>query len=424
MREIPHYIKKPLEEILIQQHNITPNKVNFYTKWLKYYIDFCIKYSHKLLDDTSPALFIEKLKSKKARVYQRENAKWILQLFFHHFMHLKKKKTLKSQLNEEPTSSPRDWFSAGEKLNQELYIRKFSPSTIKTYKFWANKFRYFMRQKPISSITSKDAKAFLTHLAEKQKVSVSTQNQAFNALLFLFTNVLAIAYNDLKDTPRAKVRRHIPLALSKEETRQVLESIPEKQKLKFNLVYGCGLRVSELTNLRMQDVDLASNKIYIRNSKNNKDRTLEIPLKIKDSLIHHMDMVRQQWKEDKKKSFDGVDLPDALSKKYPKAPKQLPWQWLFSGKSLSLTSSGLKKRFPLHPTSLQKIFKRTYEGLEFTKRASLHTLRHSYATHLLQSGVDIRTLQELLGHANLETTMIYTHTLQQMNQKTMSPLDM
>lgn len=424
IRPIPEYILKPLDDLLLRRYRLEQANLRNYTKWLNYYIDFCVKYKFRILNHESIQPFLDKLKKKRVRISQRDNALWIIEIFFNHFSHLKTQTEI-SEAKAETTREDCSWRSTFAAMESELHLRKLASSTIKNYLSWVRKFKTYLKEKTPNDIDSEDARSYLVYLAKVQNVAASTQNQAFNALLFLYANVLLIPYDGLANTPRARERKHIPLALSKQEVSRLLDTFQPKQQLKFKLIYGCGLRVSELLNLRLQDVDIEHQTLFIRNSKNNKDRTLALPQSISTGIIEQIEQMTKQWEKDCENDFDGVPLPNLQGKKNAMAGKQLSWQWLFSGRSLVINPVGNKiMRFPLHVSSIQKLFKTTYHKLNLTKRASVHTLRHSYATHLLQSGVDIRSLQELMGHARVETTMIYTHTLQQMNQKICSPLDL
>jgi integron integrase len=279
--------------------------------------------------------------------------------------------------------------------------------------------------KKVAEINKDDVQNFLSRLAVEKNVAASTQNQAFSALLFFFRHVLGRDLDDLNDTVRATKTRKLPVVLSKGEIQKIFSFLSGQYLLMARLIYGCGLRVQECLSLRVKDLDFEQSSLTVRSGKGDKDRMTVLPESIKNELLAHLAMVEKIFRRDA--AYDrsgGVWLPRALGRKYPNAAKEWGWFWLFPASKVSVDPrTGEKQRHHLHVTSLQRQFKKAVRLTEIPKNASVHSLRHSFATHLLERGYDIRTIQELLGHANLQTTMIYTHVAGKNILGVTSPLD-
>ncbi|MEP9410653.1 MAG: integron integrase [Candidatus Brocadia sp.] len=309
--------------------------------------------------------------------------------------------------------------------SEVLRLRHRSYSTEKSYIAWLRSFRGFVHDKKPSQLTSKDIQDFLSSLAVDRKVSASTQNQALNALIFVYRHVLEkeIGEDEL-NAVRAIYKRRLPVVLTLKEVHAIFDRLSGVQRIMAMLTYGCGLRLQECLSLRIKDIDLEQNIVIVRSGKGDKDRRTILPESLKDDLITHISEVRGLYDQDRGKGIHGVYLPGALEKKYPNAGKEWGWFWLFPSKSLSVDPrTHTVRRHHMHPASLQKAFKVAVAKAGITKQASVHTLRHSFATHLLENGYDIRTVQELLGHRNLQTTMIYTHVATKNILGVRSPLD-
>jgi integron integrase len=269
-----------------------------------------------------------------------------------------------------------------------------------------------------------EIEAFLTHLAVDHKVSASTQNQAFNALLFLYRHVLRKDLSDSIDSIRAKRPKRVPTVMSPEEVTRVINAMDGTCQLMARLLYGTGLRLMELLRLRLKDVDFARKEIVVRDGKGGKDRFTVLPQSAKPALMQHLNRVKLLHHADLAKGYGSVFLPDALAKKYPYAARDQGWQFLFPSRKLSADPrSGEIRRHHVHESTLQKAVRDAARMAGIHKPIGCHTFRHSFATHLLEGGYDIRTVQELLGHKDVSTTMIYTHVLNRGGMGVRSPLD-
>jgi integron integrase len=265
---------------------------------------------------------------------------------------------------------------------------------------------------------------FLTALAVEGRVAASTQNQALNALLFLYRSVLEQDLPWLDEVIRAQRPVHLPVVLTGDEVRRVLARLEGPSRLIVLLLYGAGLRLLEAAQLRVKDVDVATNQIVIRNGKGAKDRLTMLPVVAKAAVLEQLDVVRHQHRADLGRGAGWVALPDALARKYPNAGRELGWQWVFPATRHYVDRvTGQRRRHHLHESVIQRAVKKALREAGITKLASCHTFRHSFATHLLEDGHDIRTVQELLGHRDVSTTMIYTHVLNRGPAAVRSPAD-
>ena len=266
--------------------------------------------------------------------------------------------------------------------------------------------------------------AFLTHLAVKEEVSASTQNQALSALLFLYRHVLGRTIGDLGEVIRARRPQRLPVVLTREEVKAVLTHLRNDKWLMASLMYGAGLRLMECLRLRVQDIDFERSEITVRDGKGAKDRRTMLPESLKRPLQEHLKTVRAIHDQDLADGWGRVQMPDALDRKYPTAPADWRWQWVFPQESRwRNTSTGAEGRHHIDESLVQRAVKDAVGSAGIVKRATCHTFRHSFATHLLEAGYDIRTVQELLGHQDVRTTMIYTHVLNRGGKGVRSPAD-
>ncbi|MEJ2690421.1 MAG: integron integrase [Deltaproteobacteria bacterium] len=303
-------------------------------------------------------------------------------------------------------------------------MRHRSLSTEKTYISWLRHFRHFLQNDDPNQVTSAQVRDFMTYLAVERKVAKSTQNQAFNAMVFLFRHVLEQQLAEIAGAVRSSRPRRLPVVLTKQEVSRLFDHLQGKHLLMARLIYGCGLRLKECLSLRIKDLDFESGALWVRAGKGDKDRLTVLPSSLYLDLRAQLDRARTFFEQDRTADLAGVWLPHALERKYPNAGKEWPWQWLFPSSKTSVDPrSGLIRRFHVSTTNLQKQVKKAVLEAGIAKNATVHTLRHSFATHLLESGYDIRTIQELLGHSNVQTTMIYTHVASKNSLGVKSPLD-
>lgn len=294
------------------------------------------------------------------------------------------------------------WQPLEEKMRKALRLRHRSLSTEKTYLLWLRNFKNFVGYKDPCQLEGRDLQDFLSKLAIERKVAPSTQNQALNAIVFFYRHVLNKNIEQELSLVRAKQKRRLPVVLTLREIQNIFEQMSGVTRLMAQLIYGAGLRLKECLQLRIKDIDLETGVIIVRSGKGDKDRRTILPESLKDPLIKHISDIRPLYEEGRQNGIPEVWLPDALDGKYPNAGKEWGWFWLFPSKTLSVDPrNNTIRRHHVHQASLQKAFKLAAAKAGITKQASIHSLRHSFATHLLEKGCDIKTIQELLGHRNL-----------------------
>lgn len=456
----------------LKDSTVPPNLQAFYLKWLRYYLDFCEKYhfAHEL--GTSLRHFLVKLETKKQTPAQQRQAGHAVSLYY---------ELLQSQAPIEVARSPQRTMTSGDSpgasrhslepssrieplpkvpgrslqpgierprsfvpsqralnlrqgvawgeeyasLAAEIKLRHYSPKTLRAYTQWVRHYQTFTRSEDPKALTAEHVKHFLTSLAVDQKVSASTQNQAFNALLFFHRHVLKKDFGKVEGVVRAKRKPYIPVVLSRDEIETTLKHLAPPFDLVVKLLYGCGLRLFECLQLRIQCFNFHAEVLTVHDGKGGKDRTVPLPKTILPELRAHLELLKDLHRRDLDRGYSGVFLIHALEKKYPNAAKEFIWQWFFPAVQLTrVPSTGELRRYHLHETLVQKAIKQAVGKARITKRATAHTFRHSFASHLLQANVDIRTIQELLGHSDVRTTMIYTHTVKSVTLKeAKSPLD-
>ena len=311
-----------------------------------------------------------------------------------------------------------------DQLRQQIRVKNYSIRTETVYAEWVKRYIRFHHYRHPSEMGVVEIEAFLTHLAVMRDVSASTQNQALAALLFLYKDVLKLELPRLQDVVRAKKPRHLPVVLTREEVEVLLAQMQGVQWLVANVLYGSGLRLLEALRLRVKDVDFTRCEIVVRDGKGQKDRVTMLPKRVSEPLQAYLEKVQRLHREDLAEGFGEANLPFALARKYPGAAREWGWQFVFPSVNRSRDPRGQGIfRHHLHEKTIQRAVREAARRAGLIKHATPHSLRHSFATHLLEAGQDIRTVQELLGHSDVKTTMIYTHVLNRGGLAVLSPLD-
>lgn len=311
-----------------------------------------------------------------------------------------------------------------DQVRDAIRVKHYSLRTEHSYLQWVRQFVGYHKRHP-GALGETEVRDFLTHLARDRRVSASTQNQAFSAILFLFREVLKKDIGELQGVERAQNRDRIPLVLSREEVRAVLSHLQGTPRVMADLLYGSGLRLMECVRLRVKDIDIPRRQLIVREGKGGDDRATLLPQAVIAPLQRQLEYAKALHQQDLRDGYGEVYLPLALERKYPHAETEWGWQYVFPSKQRSVDPrSGKVRRHHLDEKVLQRAMKEAVRAAGLTKPASCHTLRHSFATHLLEAGYDIRTVQELLGHKDVQTTMIYTHVLAHGPKGVRSPLDM
>ena len=323
-------------------------------------------------------------------------------------------------LEKTPSKPPR----LLDRVRDEIRARHYSLRTEQTYLHWIKRYILFHGKRHPRDMGAPEVGAFLSSLAVDRNVAAATQNLALSAVLFLYREVLGIDLPWLKDVVRAKKPQRLPTVLTRVETQKLLAELEGTSGLVVRLLYGTGMRLMEGLRLRVKDLDLERRQVTVRGGKGGKDRVTVLPDALVDSLREHLGARRALFEDDRRQKRADVWLPDALSVKFPNAAREWGWQYVFVSKSISIDPrSGAERRHHLDENTIQRQVKRAAQAAGIHKNASPHVLRHSFATHLLESGYDIRTVQELLGHSDVSTTMIYTHVLNRGSRGVRSPLD-
>ena len=437
---------------------------SFFCSWVTGFFKFYKDWKQKDLRPSHVKKYLQYLERKHAKDWQIEQAQRALGIYFLHVVcvvdkeneeaFLKSDKSLRDQVLIADQSGPkrgkrsvydyrrmkkrtqRDakrFRGKDEKVDLDRVVAEFlevlklehyAKKTEKAYVGWAKRFFKFHGYKYPEFMDGTDVRLFLSHLALELQVASSTQNQALNAIIFLFQRVLGVDVGDCMDFPRARKPKRLPIVLSQQEVMAVLERISGVEGLVARLLYGTGMRLSEGLTLRVQDVFFHRNEIFVRAGKGAKDRKVPLPRSLKEALEKHLESRKKLYLADRAKGLHAVELPGALSRKYTKAAVNWSWQYVFVSDNYSLDKrSGKVRRAHLYVARIQRAVKRAAELAGINVRVTPHILRHCFATHLLESGQDIRTVQELLGHSNLKTTMKYTHVLNRGGLGVISPLD-
>lgn len=310
------------------------------------------------------------------------------------------------------------------RMRHLLRMRRYSRRTEAVYLRWVKRYVEFHGRRHPKEMAEEEVSAFLSSLAVDGEVSAGTQNQALAALLFLYRHVLGVRIVLGGDVVRAKRPRRVPVIMTPEEVWSVLNALDGPCRVAALLMYGSGLRLMECLTLRVKDLDFSAREVTVRAGKGNKDRRTMMPESAIPELMVHLRWVRKLYALDLERDWPGVPLPEGLSRKYPNAGREWSWQWVFPASRVYADAEGKRRRHHLHETVLQRAVHDAVRVADLTKRATCHTFRHSFATHLIQAGYDIRTVQELLGHTDVRTTMIYTHVLNRGGYGVRSPADL
>ena len=311
-----------------------------------------------------------------------------------------------------------------DRVRQTIRAKHYSRRTESAYVDWIRRYVLFHRKRHPSEMGAQEIAGFLTWLATNRRVSASTQNQSLSALLFLYRHVLHIEIGPIENVPRARMPVRVPVVLSRDEVARIMKHLNGVMWMMVALLYGAGLRLQECLELRVKDIDRERRQIVIRRGKGQKDRPTVLPTAVLQPLARHLESVKRQHEADLARGLGRVVLPFALDRKYPNAPTEWGWQFVFPASRVCTDPRwGPPTRFHLHESVVQKAVAHAAQQAASTKRVSPHTFRHSFATHLLEDGYDIRTVQELLGHADVSTTMVYTHVLNRGPLGVRSPVD-
>lgn len=416
------------QQFLVDKGFASKRHAPFYARWASKFLAYSNNSSEPDLKKRMESFLVHLLKDQNIADWQVDQARDALKLYIYHYDGNELSK-LDADRSQTVKNTGLELPRVIKSLRNSIRIKHYAYKTERSYIGWVKRFYEYLsktNKKDVrkESPSSEDVRDFLSHLALKLKVSSSTQNQAFNALLFLFREVLMTELLDLKKTVRAKRGPKLPVVLSKEEIGQIFEHSSGKDLLFLQLLYGTGMRLMELARLRVQDIDFDSNLIFIRSSKGDKDRTTVLPEAVKDRLREHFKEVKALHEKDLKDGYGEVYLPFALERKYPNANKDFGWQYAFPSSKLSIDPAcGKIRRFHMSEKNVQNAMAEAVKKAGIAKHATVHTLRHSFATHLLIDGVNIRHVQELLGHNHVETTMIYTHVIRNISNVPQSPLD-
>jgi len=328
------------------------------------------------------------------------------------------------ELQDQPQNTTQNKPKLLDQVRAAIRTRHYSRRTEKAYLGWIKRFILFHNKRHPAEMGAVEINQFLSHLALKENVAASTQNQALCAIIFLYKNVLDREVGEIDNIVWAKKPKKLPVVFTKTEVKTVIKQLSGVKWIMANLLYGAGLRLMECLRLRVQDIDFEYNQIIIRDAKGQKDRVTVLPEIVKEALEKHLEKVKRLHEKDLVQGFGEVYLPYALERKYTNANKQWKWQYIFPSEKLSIDPrSGKKRRHHLDESVLQRTVKEAIRQAGINKNGNCHTFRHSFATHLLEDGYDIRTVQELLGHEDVSTTMVYTHVMKKGGLGVKSPAD-
>ena len=417
---------KTTYEEYIQQHRLAKDdQVPYYVTWVKWFVDYCDSDRKNLSWDKVTA-YIQSI-SRSLAEWQVRQADDALTIYLGSYLpQIHGINTTEQSTRYKIPVRPGEgsWEITSQAVVDAIRLRQYSRQTEKSYTSWVRQFAEYLSFPAPVSVTPLDVRNFLTHLTTRRSVAISTQNQAFNALLFLFRYVFTKDLTDLGRVPRPKRKPKIPTVLTVDEVRRLIGNMNGTCRLMAELIYGAGLRRKECVELRVKDIDFEHRTIIIQSGKGDWSRTTLLPDSLCDRFRGQIEKVAQLHRKDLKMGYGSVQLPHALALKYPSASRELAWQWLWPAGRISHDSrSGFTGRYHLFASTLGKQVHRATAAAQISKKVGVHALRHSFATHLLEAGTDVRTIQELLGHQSIETTMIYTHVAKSRYGGMRSPLD-
>lgn len=417
------------------EHRLVPERqLLYYGLWIRRFLDFAGPRQEEGFEVCRLA-FLEALQAiPETPDWQVDQADTAIRIYYYQF----RKKSgggdpkIASNVVAPGSGKPVSWRASEieRQLIAAMRLRHYSPRTEGAYAYWWRRFEKYLSTREETGTaksgppTSEDVKAFLTHLAMVEKIAAATQNQAFNALLFTFRYALLQPLVGMQETVRARRGHRLPTVLSSDEVCRLLAAIPPPHCTAIELLYGAGLRLTELCQLRVKDIDFDNQLLIVRFGKGNKDRSTILPASLESTLHDYLAERRKEYDDDIAAGFKGSTMPDSLSRKYPKAATSWGWQYVFPSTHLvkNYQNTGMV-RHHLDPSVFQRAFRNGMDAAGIIKHAGVHSLRHSFATHLLLAGTDIRQVQEYLGHDSVETTMIYTHVAKELRAPAPSPLD-
>jgi len=441
----------------LQQAQVPQNLRPDYHKWVKFYLLFCQKYEFSATAPTALGPFLTKLAAKGYSIEQRHHAMSAVKLLARAdpqdpslYLSLSSfglagsspaavgpgaklssargcaSAPVEHHAVSKSLSNRASWEQELRDLETTIKLRNYSRRTLEAYRFWVTRFQAFVRSRPTAKLSNQEVRGFLSSLAVQHEVSASSQNQAFNALLFFFRHVLHRDFGRIDGVIRAKRHRYIPVVLSRDEVDAVLKQLPPPYQLVVLLLYGCGLRLTECVNLRIHCFNLESMLLTVHDGKGQKDRTVPLPARALAEIRKQMEYVRRVHAQDLAEGYAGVFLPRQLEKKYKNAAREYIWQWFFPAAKLTFVREPKQmRRYHLHESHVQSAVKTAVARTGIIKRVSPHTFRHTFASHLLLAGYDLQTIQQLLGHTDIKTSMIYLQTVPTLTlKKAKSPLDL
>ena len=428
MNKIDQFQSDEFGKFLLESQMVRSGKEKFIVHWVRKFFEYRINLPNMSWTEQVPLFIKEMNESATYQDWQVRQADQAVRLYFSNFLNSQSPSSLQGQGSS--SAQPVSQQAALQTFRENLRLRNYATRTEQTYVEWAR--RYFFYCQSRSPASDKDlafppdlVRDYLAHLAVQRNISASTQNLAFNSLLQFYRLVFNQDIGELRDAVRAKASQRLPVVFSVDETARLLQNTEGTVGLMLKIIYGGGLRVNECCRLRIKDIDFGQQLVFIRDGKGGKDRTTLLPRSLHGQLQAHISRVFALHDQDLADGFGSVWLPKALARKFPGASVEKAWQYLFPSAVRSLDpESSLVRRYHVSDSALQRAVKEAMRKAEIHKHASVHTLRHSFATHLLLNGVDLRQIQEYLGHSKVETTMIYTHVIKDMRNPVASPFDL